>query len=95
MLFEIPEVTTALTPKMMRQIYAAVSMYKIKQQYPAQSDVYYAKELAKILGHNIREYAGKIVQDDISTVMSYMDWTVVDQLPPQMILPKEEATQEK
>ena len=95
MLFEIPEVTTALTPKMMRQIYAAISMYKIKQQYPAQSDVYYAKELAKILGHNIREYAGKIVQDDISTVMSYMDWTVVDQLLPQMILPKEEATQEK
>jgi len=58
-------------------------------KYLAQSDVYYAKELAKILGHSIREYGGRVVQDDIHTVMSYMDWTVVDELPPKTISPNQ------
>tara|TARA_R110002167_G_scaffold261354_1_gene467918 strand:- start:233 stop:1597 length:1365 start_codon:yes stop_codon:yes gene_type:complete len=88
-IFEINAVTTALTPKMMRQIYAAISLYKIKKQYLAQSDVYYAKELAKILGHSVREYGGRVVQDDIHTVMSYMDWTVVDELPPKTLSPNQ------
>ena len=78
MLFDIPEINTALTPKMMRQIYAAISLFNIKKQYPKESDVYHAQELAKILGHGVRKYGDKIVSDDIHTVMSYQDWVVTD-----------------
>jgi hypothetical protein len=77
-LFDIPEIKTQLTPKMMRQIYAAIALYKIKKQYPNESEVYHSQELAKILGHGVRKYGDNVVSDDVHTIMSYKDWNIID-----------------
>lgn len=59
-----------LTPKMLRQVYAAIAKYHLQKQFPRKTDTFYDHKLADILGHN--------AETDIQTVQSYKDFAVFD-----------------
>ncbi len=59
-----------LTPKMLRQVYAAIAKYQLQKQFPSKTDTFYDQKLADILGHN--------AETDIQTVQSYKDFAVFD-----------------
>lgn len=59
-----------LTPKMLRQVYAAITKYRLQKQFPRKTDTFYDNKLADILGHN--------AETDIQTVQSYKDFAVFD-----------------
>ena len=69
-ILNLPNLDIRFTPKMMRQLYAAISKYHFQQQFPRKTDTFYDQKLADILGHN--------ADTDIQTVQSYKDFAVFE-----------------